>query len=117
METQTSILEMAELLQEVIQFLYHFVGLVIMIVGYIIILGIPVYTYKASFKLYKANASQSGNITTISDALVHTKALTVSLFSVVISVLIITFIFKVIVGIDMSTGNLITSILKIDDAF
>jgi len=116
MRSETSILEMAGLLQEVIHFLYNFVGLAIMVIGYMIILGIPVYVYKASFNLYKSNVTQ-GSGSTMSDALIHTKALAMSLFSVIISILIVTFIFKEIIGIDISTGRLIASIMKINNAF
>lgn len=114
---ENTIQDFANLLQNIINFLYTFTGITITMLGWTLVLLLPIYAYTISFKMYKTNMSH-GSVANVSQPLLHTKSAFTALVTEVISILMITFIFKFIIGIDMSnTADLIKAILKINKVF
>jgi hypothetical protein len=116
MNGESSIIEMAMLLQKVIQFVYSFTGLSLMVGGYIILLGFPAVAYVVSYRMYSADSQQQKS-SLVSGAMAHAKASGMALVTVVLSTLIFAFIFKSIIGLDDSIEKIVADVLNINEAF
>ena len=114
MEGVESLIDIARLLQGIINFLYTTMGLFLMSLGYAILIGIPIYAFNTSLKAYKENLQQDKNTT---EVYIYSKAMVVSLMTMVLSTLIFAFIFKDIVGLDNSISEIIRGVLKINKVF